>query len=67
MSGVIRNFIRKYIVAEDPNDMNACLDCKIVQCTADEYATCAHRLARAATLDHLRAVGECGNPPDPNA
>ena len=53
MTGAIRHFIEKYIVADVPNAMSACLDCKVVQCTADEWETCANRLARKSTLDHL--------------
>ena len=53
MTGFIQRFIRKYIVTEVPNAMSACLDCKVVQCTADEWESCANRLARKATLDHL--------------
>ena len=52
MFSVIRNFIRTYIVAEVPNEMTACLDCKAVQCTAEEYATCEYRLSRATGLEH---------------
>jgi hypothetical protein len=53
VTGIIRSFIEKYIVTEVPNAMSACLDCKVVQCTADEWETCANRLARKASLDHM--------------
>ncbi len=61
VTGVIRHFIEKYIVTTVPNAMSACLDCKVVQCTADEWETCANRLSRKATLDHMPIDDKSGS------
>ena len=50
----LRDFIRRHVVAPVPDAMNMCLSCSQVDCTAEEYAICGPRLARAERLRQAR-------------
>jgi hypothetical protein len=47
---------RKYIVCDVPDEMAACLDCNVVQCSHGEYETCPDRLTQAAALRSARTM-----------
>src|SRR5689334_11901105 len=44
LSEVWRALARKYIVYDVPDEMAACFDCNVAQCTNDRYETCCYRL-----------------------
>lgn len=46
----LRSFIQRHIVAPVPDEMNMCLSCNQVDCSAAEYDACTPRLARAERL-----------------
>jgi hypothetical protein len=55
-SEVWRTLVRKYIVYDVPDEMAACIDCRVVRCSNDNYETCANRLAHAAALRAARTA-----------
>ena len=50
----IRDFIRRNILDTVPDDLDMCLSCGRSACSAQEFAHCAPRLARAAELRRER-------------
>jgi len=64
MFGKIRDLIKKYLVADVPDELSACLDCDALQCSNDRWETCPNRLARAAALRAGRAAA-AAIPPEP--
>ena len=54
LSEVWRALARKYIVYDVPDEMAACFDCNVAQCTNDRYETCCYRLTYAAALRAAR-------------
>ena len=53
MLGRIRAFVARYIVAEVPPELSACLDCGFPQCLDEKWESCPRRLADAAVLKRL--------------
>lgn len=51
---VWRALVRKYIVYDVPEEMAACFDCNVVQCTNDRYESRCYRLTYAAALKPAR-------------
>ncbi len=47
-SDVLSRFVRRHIVDEVPDEMSACLDCSVADCSHERYRACQHRLEVAA-------------------
>jgi hypothetical protein len=62
MTGRIRAFVGKYIVADVPPELSACLDCGFEQCLNEKWATCPARLAVAAALKDLQQASVARHP-----
>ena len=67
----IHDFVAKYIVADVPDALSACLDCGFVECLNEKWESCSNRLAREAALCAMHAapaaasqVNEPVSPPD---
>ncbi len=56
LSEVWRSLVRRYIVYDIPEEMDACFDCEAVQCPDEKYETCPKRLAQAAELRAARTA-----------
>jgi hypothetical protein len=54
----LRGFFSRHVVAEVPEEMSACLNCRVSQCTQERWAACPQRLAEAAALKALRQAQE---------
>jgi hypothetical protein len=52
----IRDFVVKYIAADVPDALSACLDCGFVQCLNEKWDSCPNRLAREAALCAMHAA-----------
>jgi len=50
MFGRLRGFFRRNIVADVPAGMDFCLDCGELECSANQFAECPRRKARAAAI-----------------
>jgi hypothetical protein len=45
-----RRFVRRYIVDDVADEMDACLDCDETECPEERYKTCPRRLASVERL-----------------
>jgi hypothetical protein len=50
MLGSLWRAFRRQIVADVPDAMAACFDCKVPQCSNEQFKTCPYRLTREARL-----------------
>ena len=46
----LREFVRRNLIADVSPDMDLCLDCGKLECSADEFKVCARRQKRAAQI-----------------
>jgi hypothetical protein len=51
---LMRRLFGRYIVAEVPDELAACLECGAVQCVDAKFRKCPNRLARLAALKAVR-------------
>ena len=61
MPGRLHDFIKKHIVAEVPDEFEACLDCGAVRCSAERWDACPNRLARRDALRQASPQADSGS------
>jgi hypothetical protein len=54
----LRGLFSRHVIAEVPEELSACLNCGVLQCSQERWVTCPHRLAEAAALKALRQAQE---------
>lgn len=57
MFSKVRSFVRTHVIDDVPDEIDACLDCGVVQCLDSRYDCCPHRLAQAAAACAARTGG----------
>jgi hypothetical protein len=56
---LLRNFVRRHIVDDAPDEMAACFNCNVVECSNEIYETCPNRLAHTGdALGHQSDRGQ---------
>lgn len=48
-------FLKKNVVGEVPDELSACIECRVAQCGGEKFLTCPNRLNRAEGLKAMRS------------